>query len=118
MKTATYPDTRAPPTLVHTAMTDAASHLHFSDLVIRVEPADSGSRVTLTRLHHEGVSEWHFTAYAIPTPREAQTSLRAFRALHSPQPGDHLAFTFAPMDTATSSWRGPWHIDGSWGGGN
>ena len=91
MKTATYPDTRAPPTLVHTAMTDAASHLHFSDLVIRVEPADSGSRVTLTRLHHEGVSEWHFTAYAIPTPREAQTSLRAFRALHSPQPGDHLA---------------------------
>lgn len=129
MNTATR-RTRAPPTpapldsldytRIAVKLSIAGAELEYYDLFVSAIPDGDYVRVTMTQVDHGATSsEWSFTAYAIPTAREAETAVRAFRAAHDPHPGDHLALIFTPMTTADSaSWRGRWTIEGSWSGGD
>lgn len=115
-QTTTDTDARAPPTLVHAAMTDAALDLGFVDLTISVEPTEEGTHVRLKYWTPVGFTHWYFTAFRTPTTREAALTLRTFRSIYNPQRGDHLFSIFsrvaAPDDIPL--WRGPWHVDGDW----
>lgn len=114
MNTSTTTDARAPPpapALVYAALADAAAVLALSDWIIAVEPTDVGTRVTLTLDHCDGRSTLYFHAYEIPTSTEAQRTLRAFRALHAPELGDHLALR--PVEESNPhAWRGYWYLGG------
>ncbi len=120
--------TRAPPppapldpldyTKIAVKLAWAGTALEYFDLFVSAIPDGDYVRVTMVDCGST-FSEWSFTAYGIPTEREAETAVRAFRAAHDPRPGDHLALIFTPVTAADSaSWRGRWTIEGSWSGGD